>query len=290
MESNAQERVPVTVPSYVEMARLAAKGPISAETRKSQQNCLIALTIFFVGYFNLVTLDEVELAGLKLTVSLQVMTILALIIGTYLYLRFLLEAWIEKRLFEIEFYPKYDVASESLNSRIAAFRTQQTELRDELEKSEEKMIENAEFTIQQNAKIASIMQEYEPHLDRLKKQQQQLEAVLEGAGETASPARSQLMNQLGDVQEKWNELHDEMTEKLRPLRDQACPHATIPELDNTLEKVAEGFLFGEAEYTLESFRLAKRRGQVTTWFDLVLPSLMMAAALVCVIKLVVWGA
>lgn len=100
--------------TYTEIARLAARGPLSTETRRGLYTCVGFLALFLVAYLSSSAFERDAATGHGLAVSVGVITMLALILGTYDYVRFLSDAMIETRIFNLELQPRYDELSETL--------------------------------------------------------------------------------------------------------------------------------------------------------------------------------
>jgi hypothetical protein len=142
----------LSVPSYVELARLEAKGPFTESTRKLQGICVGALSVFFLGYFNLVAPEGVEIGPLKLKASIVVITITSLVLALYFYTRFITEAHVERRLFKLESMPRIDAAKKDLRENGAKLREWQDQIAAENAVLQKKIEENRIFLPERGAR------------------------------------------------------------------------------------------------------------------------------------------
>lgn len=269
MDSTATDR---KGPIYIEIARHAVKGPFTASTRATQIQCLLACSIFLLAWFNLVAISELEVWGAKLTVSLRVIGVLALVYALYQLTRFISEALLELQLYELEFEPiKTEAAAEVHKEREgAALRA--TAFRAALDAFGKKVEENRAAFAAREARIAEIEAEHRPKIDALKAEAEAFgplstDLVTSAEGQARVRARS-------DAYETWFEAENALRELLKPLREEQMPHPDMDEGHGLVSRSFQVWDMPSTELILKAMNASRRRGRLVALLDIALPILL----------------
>lgn len=264
-------------PIYIDIARHAVKGPLTASTRDVQRQSLAACSIFLLAWLNLVQVKEVELQGFTLVVSLNVIAHLALVYAAYTLVRFLSEATLELRLYELEFEPINASAARAIESEREAQETRATAFWAALEAFDAKIKANTAFIEQRDSQIAQIEARLRPEIDRLKAAAEAFGSPAPGAasGEDLAALRART-----DAYEEWYAAEEDLRQQLKPIREQKFPHEDMTEGNSLIPQSMRVYGMPATESIISAWQTARQRAIVVALLDIGLPAILFTACII----------
>lgn len=254
---------------YIDIARHAVKGPFGDSTRAAQVQCLLACTVFLLAWFNLVTVTELEIAGVKLSVNLKVIAGLALAYGFYQLVRFLLEASLELELYELESKPIKAMAAEAINEEKQAQEARIDAFYARIDAFKRKIDDNRAFHERRDAEIAAIEAVHRPAIDALK-----AKADADGPIDTAALTGAEALarsRERADAYSEWGEAEDDLRALLKPIWDQPTPHPDMSEGGDLVVRSLQVYDMPTTELIISAMKASRRRGFIVALIDMLLP-------------------
>jgi hypothetical protein len=268
----------------VAMARRLARGPLSEETRKDQRACLIAASVFQLGWWNLAAVGGLTIPDteIKIDVSTEVLTWIAFALTVYFFVRFWTASSIEVRLARIERDPDYHKAVATGNAVTAEYSARLQKVVEIAKSNEQKLDANAKFIEDRNRKLAEIESRLGPQLKQIGDQLDHLRITFDAIPNAEHDRRNKAFNQMAVLEHQYDELRREQNRLETPLLEKQHPYQDIVDAAlGILNLTKPSPLEGLTATLLDVLKLGRSQGRRTAWLDRGLPLLMTALVLGC---------